>query len=205
MKKFVKALALTLSVFTLALTLTACGSSGSAGLSKTFTCGDSNYMDGIGWYASDVFTLRVNSDDTYELMFQEHIFGTTDPGVKGMRTIIYTGKCSSAASADGWETHKDYTLQPAERIYMEQHEKGYGRSPALAGHLVIDTANWTEDMTTAFDPEGNAKGAKEFLSEFAETFTITVEDPSLDPEDVSLGCRIITQPDLKLLTYAREG
>ena len=205
MKKFVKALALTLSVLTLALTLTACGSSGSAGLSKAFTCGDSNYMDGIGWYASDVFTLRVNSDDTSELMFQEHIFGTTDPGVKGMRTIIYTGKCSSTASADGWETHKDYTLQPAERIYMEQHEKGYGRSPALAGHLVIDTANWTEDMTTAFDPEGNAKGAKEFLSEFAETLTITVEDPSLDPEDVSLGCRIITQPDLKLLTYAREG
>lgn len=201
MKKFVKALALVMSALTLCLTLTACGGSGSAGLSKAFTGGDSRYLDGIGWYASDVYTLKINADSTYELTFQEHIFGTTDPGIKGMRTIIYTGKCTSAASADGWETHVDYTLQPAERIYFEQHEKGYGRS-ALSGHMVLDSANWTDAMTQNFDPEGGAKGAKEFLSEFAETLTITVEDPALDPEDVSLGCRIVTTPELKLLSSA---
>lgn len=201
MKKFVKALALALAVATLCLTLTACGSSGSAGLSKSFAGGTSRYLDGIGWYASDVYTLKVNSDSTYELTFQEHIFGTTDPGIKGLRTIIYTGKCTSAASSDGWETHVDYTLQPAERIYFEQHEKGYGRS-ALAGHMVLDTANWTEAMTSAADPENNAMDGKAFLSEYAETLTITVEDPSLDPEDVSLGCRIVELPELKLLTSA---
>ena len=200
MKKVVRTLALLLTVAALCLSLTACGG-GSAGLSKAFTGGDSRYLDGIGWYASDVYTLKINSDNTYELTFQEHIFGTTDPGIKGMRTIIYTGKCSSSASSDGWETHVDYKLEPAERIYFEQHEKGYGRA-AIAGHVVLDTANWTDAMTQAWDAEGNTKGAKEFLSEFAETLTITVEDPTLDPEDVSLGCRIVNLPELKLLSAA---
>lgn len=200
MKKFVKTFILVLTVAALCLSLTACGG-GSAGLSKAFVGGSSFYIDGIGWYSSTVYTLKVNSDNTYELTYQEHIFGTTDPGVKGLRTIVYTGKCSSTASSDGWETHVDYKLEPAERIYFEQHEKGYGRS-AIAGHIVLDTANWTDAMTQAWDAEGGTKGAKEFLSEFAETLTITVEDPTLDPEDVSLGFRIVNLPELKLVTSA---
>lgn len=200
MKKLAKIIALVLPVLTLSLTLTAC-SGGSAGLSKAFMGGDSSYIDGIGWYNSDVYTLKINSDDTYELTFQQHRFGTTDPGIKGMRTIIYTGKCTSAASSDGWETHVDYKLEPAERIYFEQHEKGYGRS-AIAGHCIIDTANWTADMTELLDPENGTMDAKAFLAEYAEALTVTVEDPTLDPEDVSLGCRIVTNPELKLLTAA---
>lgn len=200
MKKFVNALVLVMSVLTLSLTLTAC-SGGSAGLSKTYTGGDSSYLDGIGWYNSDVYTLKINSDNTYELTFQQHRFGTTDPGIKGMRTVIYTGKCSAAASADGWETHQDVTLEPATRIYFEQHEKGYGRA-AIAGHCVIDTANWTDGMTELVDPENSAMDAKAFLAEYAETLTITVEDPALDPEDVSLGYRIVTNPELKLVAAA---
>lgn len=200
MKKFVKTLILVLTVAALCLSLTACGG-GSASLSKAFTGGSAEFMDAIGWYRSDVYTLKINSDNTYELTFQEHIFGTTDPGIKGMRTVIYTGKCSSSPSSDGWETHVDYKLEPAERIYFEQHEKGYGRSN-IAGHLVLDTANWTDAMTQAWDAEGGTKGAKEFLSEFAETLTITVEDPTLDPEDVSLGFRIVNLPELKLVSAA---
>ena len=201
MKKIVKALALVLSAVILCMSLTACGGGGSASLSKAFIGSDSYYIDGIGWYSSQVYTLKVNSDNTYELTYQQHIFGTTDPGVKGLRTIVYTGKCSSSASSDGWETHVDYKLEPAERIYFEQHEKGYGRS-AIAGHVVLDTANWTDDMTQTWDAEGGTKGAKEFLSEFAETLTITVEDPSLDAEDVSLGFRIVKLPELKLVASA---
>ena len=200
MKKIAKTLALVLTVAALCLSLTACGG-GSASLSKAFVGSDSFYIDAIGWYSSQVYTLKINSDNTYELTYQEHIFGTTDPGVKGLRTIIYTGKCSSSASSDGWETHVDYKLEPAERIYFEQHEKGYGRS-AIAGHIVLDTANWTDAMTQAWDAEGGTKGAKEFLSEFAETLTVTVEDPTLDAEDVSLGFRIVTNPELKLLAAA---
>ena len=200
MKKYVKALALVLCAVILCMSLAACGGE-SASLSKAFVGSDTHYIDGIGWYSSQVYTLKVNTDNTYELTYQQHIFGTTDPGVKGLRTIIYTGKCSSSASSDGWETHVDYKLEPAEHIYFEQHEKGYGRS-AIAGHVVLDTANWTDAMTQTWDAEGGTKGAKEFLSEFAETLTITVEDPSLDAEDVSLGFRIVNPPELKLVASA---
>lgn len=200
MKKLAKIVALTLSAVLLCMSLASCGGS-SAGLSKAFVGSDAYYIDGIGWYSGLTYTLKINSDNTYELTYQQHIFGTTDPGVKGLRTIIYTGKCSSAASADGWETHVDYKLEPATRIYFEQHEKGFGRS-TLAGHMVLDTANWTADMTSNFDPEGNTKGAKEFLAEFAEAITVTVEDPTLDAEDISLGFRVVKNPELKLVTYA---
>ena len=199
MKKVSKFLAVLMALVMTCASLTACGSS--ASLSKAFTCGNSFYIDAIGWYSSDVVTLKVNSDNTYELTYQEHIFGTTDPGVKGLRTVVYTGKCTSAASADGWATHVDYTLQPADRIYFEQHEKGYGRSN-IAGHCVLDTANWTDDMKEIADPENGAMDGKAFLSKYAETLTITVEDPALDPEDVSLGYRIITMPEVKLITEA---
>lgn len=201
MKKLVKTLALSLSAVLLCLSLASCSGGGSASLSKAYIGGNSFYIDGIGWYNSMVTTLKVNSDSTYELTYQSHIFGTTDPGIKGMRTVIFSGKCSTAASSDGWETHQDITLEPATHIYFEQHEKGFGRS-AIAGHCVIDTANWTSAMTELLDPENNAMDAKAFLAEYAETLTFTVEDPSLDPEDVSLGYRIITAPEIKLVTAA---
>ena len=93
------------------------------------------------------------------------------------------------------------TLQPAERIFMEQHEKGYGRA-AIAGHCVIDTANWTDTMTELLDPENNAMTAKDFLGKYAEKVVITVEDPSLDAEDTSLGYKIVEIPTLTLVTEA---
>ncbi|MBR0063876.1 MAG: hypothetical protein IJP67_06895, partial [Oscillospiraceae bacterium] len=130
--------------------------------------------------------------------FTAHRFGTTDPGIKGIRTVIFTGKYTEAASSDGWETHKDVTLQPATSIYFEQHEKGYGRS-TIAGHCVIDTNNWTADMTELLDPEANAMTAKDFLAKYAQQVVVTVEDPSLDVEDSSLGYRLLTVPELALL------
>ena len=201
MRKLAKVLSLALAVMLMALTLTACGSSGSAGLSKQFTAGTANYLEDIGWYNSDVYTLRLIGEDAYELIFQEYRFGAEDAGTKGLRTIIYTGKCSVGESADGWETHRDVTLQPAERIFLEQHEKGYGRA-AIPGHCVIDTANWTDAMTELLDPENNAMTAKDFLGKYAEKVVITVEDPSLDAEDTSLGYKIVEIPTLILVTEA---
>ena len=201
MKKFAKVLSLALAVMLMALTLTACGSSGSSGMTKQFTAGSAYFIGDIGWYNSDVYTLRLIGEDSYELIFQEYRFGTEDAGTKGLRTIVYTGKCSVGESADGWETHRDVTLQPAERIIMEQHEKGYGRA-AIAGHCVIDTANWTDTMTELLDPENNAMTAKDFLGKYAEKVVITVEDPSLDAEDTSLGYKIVEIPTLTLVTEA---
>jgi hypothetical protein len=153
MKRISKTIALTLSLMLLVMNFTACSAGGKAGkLIKAYTGGSSYYIEEIGWYGSEVYTLKVNDNDTYELIYQKHMFGTTDPGIKGLRTVIYTGKCTSAEAADGWETHRDYTLQPAEHIYFEQHEKGFGRS-TIAGHCVIDTDNWTDEMTQVVDPE----------------------------------------------------
>lgn len=198
MKKGTRILTLALVCIMMMATLAGCGSSKGSGISKLFAGGSANLIEEVGWYNSDVYTLKINADNTYELTYQEHRFGTTDPGIKGLRTIIYKGKCSSAASADGWETHVDYTLEPAESIFFEQHEKGYGRAK-IAGHCVIDTNNWTPEMTALLDPENNAMTAQDFLDQYAETLVVTVEDPSLDPEDSSLGYRIIEMPALKLM------
>lgn len=185
-----------------AAALTACGSSGKGGsgkMTKLFTTGTSRYMDSIAWYASDVYSLVINSNDTYELTYQMHIFGTTDPGIKAMRTIIYNGTCTSAP-VDGEDAQTAYTLAVPTRIYMEQHEKGVGRS-AIAGTIIIDTDNWNDAMTLAYDPEGNAKKAEDFLAQFGEELTIEVEDPTLSPEDTTLSSKILQIPELALVSY----
>lgn len=185
-----------------AAALTACGGSGKGGsgkMTKLFTTGTSRYMDSIAWYASDVYSLVINSDDTYELTYQMHIFGATDPGLKALRTIIYTGTCTSAP-VEGETAQITYTLAVPTRIYMEQHEKGVGRS-AIAGTIIIDTDNWNDAMTLAYDPEGNAKKAEDFLAQFGEELTIEVEDPTLSPEDTTLSSKILQIPELALVSY----
>ena len=67
MKKFAKVLSLALAVMLMALTLTACGSSGSSGMTKQFTAGSAYFIGDIGWYNSDVYTLRLIGEDSYEL------------------------------------------------------------------------------------------------------------------------------------------
>ena len=44
--------------------------------------------------------------------------------------------------------------------------------------------------------------AKDFLGKYAEKVVITVEDPSLDAEDTSLGYKIVEIPTLTLVTEA---
>ena len=53
-----KVLALTLSVAMLCVVLASCG--GSAKLAKAYTTGTAYYIDGIGWYNSDTYTLKLN-------------------------------------------------------------------------------------------------------------------------------------------------
>ena len=53
-------------------------------------------------------------------------------------------------------------------------------------------------MTAIYDAEGNSKKASDFLAEFGKAVTITVEDPSLDPEDSTLTYRILEAPELTL-------
>lgn len=51
----------------------------------------------MGWYFVNDYTLMVDQEaGTYQLMFKNDIFGTTDPGVKGVKNVIYSGKCTVA-------------------------------------------------------------------------------------------------------------
>ena len=168
------------------------GSSGStsAVIDTTYMISDNDYYESVGWYVNMDVMLVTYTDGTYELYYKEDTFGTTDPGIKGNKTIIYSGTFTSEESADGEASHLDLSLEAPTRIYFEQHGKAFGYN-AYSGALLLDTANWTDDMTTVAFPSGSDDGAADFLAKYAQSMTITVEDPSLLPEDTSLTYRIV--------------
>ncbi len=180
------------------MTFAACGGSSSGNaMENTFMTSKATYLDAIAWYANEDIMLVTREGDVYELYYKKDIFGTTDPGMKGEKTIIYTGTYTSAPSADGDTTHLDLTLEAPTRIYMEQHGKAFGRD-AYNVNCMFDTANWTDAMTTIAFPSGSEDGATDFLSTYGKAMTVTVEDPSLYQEDTSLSYRIVSMTEENL-------
>lgn len=173
----------------MAVSMTGCSSS-SAEISATYMISNASYLDAIAWYSNDDIMLVTNSDNTYDLYYKNDIFGTTDPGVKGNKTIIYSGTYTSEASADGDANHLDVTLSAPTRIYFEQHGKAYGRN-GYASNMMLDTANWTDAMTTLAFPAGSEDGSADFLAKYGKEITMTVEDPSKAPDDTTLSYRIV--------------
>ena len=202
MKKFGKIIALALAVMLLALSLAGCGES-AAKTQNSFNTIRVSRIDEMNWYTVEVFGLVLNSDNTYELTCHTNRFGGEDFEMRGIRTIIYTGKYSIAPSADGEPSHKDVSLEPATEISWEQHGKGFSRVATMPGTFYVNTSNWTQDMSVIYDPDNNTKGAKEFLAEFGIAQTLTVEDPSVDPEDTTLSYRLVTLPDTAALYEAQ--
>ena len=203
MKNIAKIVSLALVVVLLCVSLTACGSSIPT-IANTYNTIKVSHIDAMGWYAVEYYSLQLNDNDTYQLIFHTNRFGGEDYDMRGVRTITYTGKYSSAPSADGELTHLDVTLEPASQITWEQHGKGFTRVETMPGVFFVNTSAWTDTMTAVYDPEGNTKGAEDFLAQFAKTVTLTVENPSLDLEDTTLTYRIVTLPDLGI-TYGVEG
>ncbi len=180
------------------MTFAACGgSSGGNDMENTFMTSKATYLDAIAWYANEDIMLVTREGDVYELYYKKDIFGTTDPGMKGEKTIIYTGTYTSAPSADGDTTHLDLSLEAPTRIYMEQHGKAFGRD-VYNVNCMFDTANWTDAMTTIAFPSGSEDGAADFLSTYGKAMTVTVEDPSLYQEDTSLSYRIVSMTEENL-------
>ena len=188
--RIVKTVAVGALAGVMALSLAGCGGSGSADITATYMLSNATYLEEIAWYSNEDVMLVTNGDNTYDLYFKNDIFGTTDPGVKGNKTIIYSGSFTSAASADGDASHLDLTLEAPTRIYFEQHGKAYGRN-GYATNMMLDTANWTDAMTTVAFPAGSEDGAADFLAKYAQEMTITVEDPSQSPDDTTLSYRIV--------------
>lgn len=148
---------------------------------------DSYLVDAVGWWFCNDISLKVTGD-TYELALHHNVFGTTDPGIKGNKTVIYTGTCSVAPSADGETSHLDVTIETVDNIMFEQHGKSIGRQ-VLNFAMVLDTANWTDDMEDIYGDTCEA-----FLENHQAPAgaVITVEDLALDYDDVTLVNRIVS-------------
>jgi len=169
----------------------------SVAMADTYYMVSSNYLvDAVGWWFNDDVAIFLNAEaGTYTLMYKQDIFGTTDPGIKGNKTVIYKGTCSVAPAADGETSHLDVTINTVESAFLEQHGKAFGRQ-VLNFDMVLDSENWAEEMEDIYGDTVEA-----FVSNHSGIvgMTLTVQDLTLDYDDVTLNNRIMEMPDLKLI------
>ena len=188
MKKIVALLAallLTLSLFSVA----------SAEIKSTYNLSGNYFIEAVGWYWTSDDSLVLRDDTHYELFHREYAFGTTDPGLKANQLVVYRGTYSITESADDEACHFDITLETLDGIYFEQHGKGFGRNP-LGYAMVLDTFNWTEEMTDIAFPDGSDDGAADFVNNHnIAGIVITVEDLREDLDDVTLENKIVALPE----------
>ena len=160
-------------------------------IKSTYNLSEVGFIDQVGWYWTRDLSLVLRDDTHYELFYREYVFGTTDPGLKGNKLIVYSGTYSSAESADDEACHFDITLDTLDGIYFEQHGKSFGRN-VLGYAMVLDTFNWNDDMTDIAFPDGADDGAAEFIANHDITGTvIPVEDLREDLDDVTLENKIV--------------
>jgi hypothetical protein len=186
MKKFIALLAVTVMI----LSMSTCAF---AEVKSSYNLSDNHFIDAVGWYATSDVSLILRDDTNYELFYREYYFGTTDPGLKANKLIVYRGTYSSVESEDGEACHFDITLDTVDGIYFEQHGKGHGRN-VLGYAMVLDTFNWTDDMTDIAFPDGpdGDDAAAEFVAKHDIAGTvITVEDLREDLDDVTLENKIV--------------
>lgn len=160
-------------------------------IKSTYNLSEVSFIDQVGWYWTSDLSLVLRDDTHYELFYREYVFGTTDPGLKGNKLIVYSGTYSSAESADDEACHFDITLNTLDGIYFEQHGKSFGRN-VLGYAMVLDTFNWTDEMSDIAFPDGTDDGAADFITNHNIAGTvITVEDLREDLDDVTLANKIV--------------
>ena len=185
MKKIVALLA------ALILTLSMMSIASAEPIKSTYNLSEVSFIDQVGWYWTRDLSLVLRDDTQYELFYREYVFGTTDPGLKGNKLIVYSGTYSSAESADDEACHFDITLNTLDGIYFEQHGKSFGRN-VLGYAMVLDTFNWTDEMSDIAFPDGTDDGAADFITNHNIAGTvITVEDLREDLDDVTLANKIV--------------
>ena len=160
-------------------------------IKSTYNLSEVGFIDAVGWYWTRDLSLVLRDDTHYELFYREYAFGTTDPGLKANKLIVYSGTYSSAESADDEACHFDITLDTLDGIYFEQHGKSFGRN-VLGYAMVLDTFNWTDEMSDIAFPDGTDDGAADFVANHNIAGTvITVEDLREDLDDVTLENKIV--------------
>ena len=186
---------LTALILALVLALSLVSAASAAPIKSSYNLSNNYFVDAVGWYFTEDVYLVLRDDTNYELYFQEYIFGTTDPGLKGNKLVVYSGTYSCVESADDEACHFDITLDTCDGIYFEQHGKAYGRN-VLSYAMVLDTFAWTDEMTEIAFPDGADDGAAEFLANHSVAgLTFTVEDLREDLDDVTLENKIVAMPE----------
>ena len=164
-------------------------------IKSTYNLSDNWFIEAVGWYCTSDVSLVLRDDTNYELYYREYWFGTTDPGLKANKLIVYSGTYSAVESEDGEYFHLDVTLETCDGIYFEQHGKGYGRT-TLGYAMVLDTYNWEDWMTDIAFPYGSDTPAESFLAHYSIAGSvITVEDLRIDIDDTTLVNAIVTLPE----------
>lgn len=182
-------------VLALVLALSVASVAAADAIKSSYNLSGNYFIDAVGWYCSNDVCLILRDDVNYELYYREYWFGTTDPGLKANKLIVYSGTYSAVESEDGEYFHLDITLDTCDGIYFEQHGKGYGRT-TLGYPMVLDTYHWEDYMTDIAFPYGCDTPAESFLAHYSIAgATFTVEDLRIDIDDTTLVNTIVTLPE----------
>ena len=148
----------------------------------------------VDWDQIDSYMLQLYSDNTYTLTCKTEYFGTDYEG-RGLTEIVTAGDYSSVASADGDVSHLDLTLSAANTVIYSSSGKVASYS---GGAGTLNTEKWNSAMTNFYATVSGAEyGSDEeaksaFIDAYGAGYNVTIEEPSLDPENTSLVARIVT-------------
>lgn len=178
-------------ILALVLCLTACSALAAEGVAgKAYMTSEAGLIEAMGWYTNNTWTLILNEDNTYELIYRFDSFGAEDTDTRGSRLMVFKGTWTDADPEDEETGHRDVTLAAAESIYYIQNGKINGRS---GGDKVLDTRNWTDDMTDMAEMDCAA-----FLATYAQEYVFVIEEPTLDDMDDTLVPQIYDMPEIAM-------
>lgn len=178
-------------VLALALCMTVCSAFAAEGVAgKAYTINEAGLIEAMGWYTLDTYSLMLNEDGTYELVYRFDSFGAEDTDTRGTRLMVFKGTWTDADPEDEETGHRDVTLAAAQSIYYIQNGKINGRS---GGDKVLDTKNWTDDMTNMAEMT-----CEEFMAAYAQEYVFVIEEPTLDDMDDTLVPQIYEMPEIAM-------
>lgn len=216
-KKTLKALVLTMAIAVVVvcgIMFGGCNSAESATLKGSYTY--STYGELVttstDWKIVYHHNIMLYSDGTYTYVYTEEWFGqldsqhaTGDMECKGRSVVIRTGTYTSAVSSEA-DYYLDLTLSKAERIVVNNSNKMFEYGPMTYGTSIlyagsIDTSDWDASETlrnNIISKCGDSASAyaslDAFLAAFGTGYTVTVTDPTLEPENAGLRYVMNTAP-----------
>lgn len=159
--------------------------------------------------------IMLYSDSTYVYTYTEEWFGQLDSQHeqgdmenKGRSVVIRTGTYTSQVSSEA-DYYLDLDLSASERVVIYNSGKMYEYGPMAANGSIlyagaIDTADWESSSalrTSIIDKIGDDAAAFQtvdaFLAEYGKAYTVTVTDPSLEPENTNLRYLMNAAPSAK--------